>query len=133
MPNFRVTRLAFITALVVACYAPAHATTMRDLAPADEYFGRMKMSVLGIRNALDGLERRASSGDRNAAAMSGQLALVSDAMQDWRVHYPRDSWLPRFEAKRARVASLIALEAAQSRRAPSADAVIRAWGEIRHP
>jgi len=124
----RVITIGFVlTALAIGAVAAS------TDAPADEYFGRMKMSVLGIRNALDGLERRASSGDRNAAAMSGQLALVSDAMQDWRVHYPRDSWLPRFEAKRARVASLIALEAAQSRRAPSADAVIRAWGEIRHP
>jgi hypothetical protein len=130
MPNFHVTRLAVITALAVACIAPAaHATAMRDLAPADEYFGRMKMSVLGIRNALDGLERRAAGRDRNVAAMSGQLALVEDAMHDWRVHYPRDTWLPRFEAKRSRVASLIALGAAQSGR--SADPVVRAWGEIR--
>ena len=123
MPNFR----------VVACFASAaHAATMRDLAPADEYFGRMKMSVLGIRNALDGLERRASGGDRNVASMSGQLALVEDAMHDWRVHYPRDTWLPRFDAKRARVASLIALDAAQSRQfVPSADAIVRTWAAIR--
>ena len=130
MPNFRVTRLAVIAALVVACFAPAaHAANMHDLAPADEYFGRMKMSVLGIRNALDGLERRVSGGDHNVGSMSGQLALVDDAMHDWRVHYPRDTWLPRFESKRARVASLIALDAGHSR---AADAVIRVWGEIRH-
>jgi hypothetical protein len=130
MPSFHVTKIAILAALVVACFAPAaQAGSMRDLAPADEYFGRMKMSVLGIRNALDGLERRASTGDRNVASMSGQLALVNDAMQDWRVHYPRDSWLPRFEAKRARVASLIALDAVQSRR--PGDPVVRVWGEIR--
>ena len=129
MPNFHVTKIAILTALVVACFAPAaQAGNMHDLAPADEYFGRMKMSVLGIRNALDGLERRASSGDRNVASMSGQLALVNDAMQDWRVHYPRDSWLPRFEAKRARVASLIALDAVPRR---PGDPVLRVWGEIR--
>ena len=130
MPYFHVTKIAILAALAVACFAPvAQAASMRDLAPADEYFGRMKMSVLGIRNALDGLERRASGGDRNVASMSGQLALVNDAMHDWRVHYPRDSWLPRFEAKRARVASLIALDAVQSRR--PGDAVLRVWGEIR--
>jgi hypothetical protein len=130
MPYFHVTKIAILAALAVACFAPvAQAASMRDLAPADEYFGRMKMSVLGIRNALDGLERRASGGDRNVVSMSGQLALVNDAMHDWRVHYPRDSWLPRFEAKRARVASLIALDAVQSRR--PGDAVLRVWGEIR--
>jgi hypothetical protein len=127
MPNFHVTRLAVTTVLVLACFAPSVAN-MRDLAPADEYFGRMKMSVLGIRNALEGLERRATGGDRNVAAMSGQLALVEDAMHDWRIHYPRDTWLPRFDVKRARVASLIAFDATHAR---SSDAVVRAWGEIR--
>ena len=56
MRNFRVTRhrrgrrprLTFVT-----CFASAaHANGMRDLAPADEYFGRLRMSVLGIRNEL---------------------------------------------------------------------------------
>lgn len=47
---------------------------MCDLAPADEYFGRMRMSILGSR-----------------------LALVDDALRDWRAHYPRDTWLPRME------------------------------------
>jgi hypothetical protein len=81
---------------------------MSDLAPADQYFGQLKMSVLGIRNELNTLERRATSGDRDVAAMSGKLAMVDDAMRDWRTHYPRDTWLPRFESQRARVAGLIA-------------------------
>ena len=61
---------------------------MRDLAPADEYFGQLRMSVLGIRNELNTLERRAAGGDRNVAAMSGKLAMVDDAMRDWRVALP---------------------------------------------
>ena len=85
----------------------AQAGGMRDLAPADEYFGRLKMSVLGIRNELATLERRALGGDRNVASMSGKLALVDDAMRDWRAHYPRDTWLPRYERQRSRVASMI--------------------------
>ena len=101
-------RVLATLALLLAFAAPAaNAAPMHDLAPADEYFGRLKMSVLGIRNALDGLERRASNGDRNVPAMAGQLAMVDDAMHDWRAHYPRDTWLPRFEAARARVASFI--------------------------
>jgi len=136
MLNFRVTKLAAFAAMVmmIACAAmPARAATMRDLAPADEYFGQLKMSVLGIRNELNGLERRCASGDRNVAAMSGKLAFVDDAMRDWRARYPRDTWLPRYEAQRARVASLIALNASHAGRgAPVADSVARLQGAIPH-
>jgi type IV secretory pathway VirB2 component (pilin) len=136
MLNFRVTKLAALAAamMMIAFVATsAHAATMRDLAPADEYFGQLRMSVLGIRNELNGLERRAAGGDRNVAAMSGKLALVDDAMRDWRTRYPRDTWLPRFEAQRARVASLIALDASHAGRgAPVADSVVRLLGTITH-
>jgi len=111
MRNFHVSKILATAMLFVAFASAAAQAGMRDLAPADQYFGRMKMSVLGIRNELDGLERRAVGGDRNLAAMAGKLALVDDAMNDWRAHYPRDSWLPRFEAKRSRVAALIGLTA----------------------
>jgi hypothetical protein len=103
-----VTKIIALAALLVAFAAPAaQAAGMRDLAPADEYFGRLKMSVLGIRNELNTLERRVAGGDRNVASLSGKLAMVDDAINDWRVHYPRDNWLPRYMAQRARVAMLI--------------------------
>jgi hypothetical protein len=137
MLKFHVTRLAAFVAVVmmtIACAGiPAHAATMRDLAPADEYFGQLRMSVLGIRNELNTLERRATSGDRNVASMTGKLALVDDAMRDWRARYPRDTWLPRFSSQRARVASLIALDGSRVQRvAPVADTVVRLLGTIRH-
>jgi hypothetical protein len=132
-----VTRLAAFAATIIMTIAfaatAAHAATMRDLAPADEYFGQLKMSVLGIRNELNTLERRAASGDPNVAAMSGKLAFVDDAMRDWRARYPRDTWLPRFYSQRARVASLIALDASHAGRgAPVADGVVRLLGTIPH-
>ena len=133
MLNLYVTRLAALAAMVLCFATSAHAATMRDLAPADEYFGQLRMSVLGIRNELNGLERRCVSGDRNVAAMSGKLAFVDDAMRDWRARYPRDTWLPRYEAQRARVASLIALNASHAGRgAPVADSVVRLLGTITH-
>ena len=133
MLNSHVTRLAALVAMLVCAATPAHAATMRDLAPADEYFGQLRMSVLGIRNELNGLERRAVSGDRNVAAMTGKLAFVDDAMRDWRARYPRDTWLPRFAAQRARVASLIALDASHGGRgAPVADGVARILSTIPH-
>lgn len=133
MLNSHVTRLAALVAMFVCFASSAQAATMRDLAPADEYFGQLRMSVLGIRNELNGLERRAVGGDRNVAAMSGKLAMVDDAMRDWRARYPRDTWLPRFESQRARVASLIALGASRAgRAAPIADGVVRLLGTIPH-
>jgi hypothetical protein len=133
MHNFHVTRFAALAMVLVGfASTAAQAAGMHDLAPADEYFGRMRMSVLGIRNELDGLERRAMSGDRNVAAMSGKLALVDDAMSDWRARYPRDTWLPRFEAKRMRVAALIGVGARSSRYEPSADTLVRVLGALRH-
>jgi hypothetical protein len=137
MLNFHVTRLVALVAtmmIAIACGGTsAHAATMRDLAPADEYFGQLRMSVLGIRNELNTLERRATSGDRNVASMTGKLALVDDAMRDWRARYPRDTWLPRFSSQRARVASLIALDGSRVQRAaPMADTVVRLLETIRH-
>jgi hypothetical protein len=112
MQSFRVTKLAALALMMfMTCFiSAAQANGMKDLAPADQYFGRLKMSVLGIRNELVTLERRVENGDRNFAAMSGKLAMVDDAMRDWRARYPRDTWLPRYEAQRARVATLIAYD-----------------------
>jgi len=133
MHSFRVSKILALAAMLVACVAPAvHAASMRDLAPADQYFGRLKMSVLGIRNELNALEQRAQSGDRNVAAMSGKLAFVDDAMRDWRAHYPRDTWLPRYEAQRTRVAAMIAYAGSpRTRFAPAAGAAIQLLGTLR--
>jgi hypothetical protein len=98
-------RALLVVALFIFSLSSTAQASIRDLAPADEYFGRMKMSVLGIRNALDGLERRAAIGDRSVASM---LALVDDAISDWRSKYPRDTWLRRFADERHRIAVMIA-------------------------
>ncbi|HEX3464136.1 MAG TPA: hypothetical protein VHS78_08835 [Candidatus Elarobacter sp.] len=136
MQCFRGTKIAALAVMLVACLASAAcAAHTGDLAPADEYFGQLRMSVLGIRNELNALERRATSGDRNVSAMSGKLAMVDDAMRDWRAHYPRDTWLPRFQQQRSRVAALIASGGYHvSRYMPSAaGAAAQFLSAIRHP
>ena len=115
-------RVLSLAMLLAVCWgSAAQASGIHDLAPADEYFGRMKMSVLGIRNALNTLEQRASYGDHNTSAMSGQLAFVDDAMADWRAKYPRDTWLSGFYHRRARVASMIAVGGAGRRFSEASD------------
>ena len=95
-----------ILALVFACAAfsicmnqpvlgATHAgATTNGAAPADEYFGRMKMSYLGINNSL-----------RDAYVMAGEhtvypvviqkIKFAEEAFLDWQRKYPHDPQLPR--------------------------------------
>jgi hypothetical protein len=65
------------------------------VAPADEYFGRLKMSILGIRNTIKDMGLRADADPQHAvASVMGSVALTEDAMRDWEKKYPADSWIP---------------------------------------
>ncbi len=65
-----------------------------DLAPADEYFGRMKMSILGISNTIKDAGLHLDQGADSMAVIDG-LALTEDAIRDWQRRYPRDPWITR--------------------------------------
>jgi hypothetical protein len=62
-------------------------------APADEYFGHTKLSPLGVRNAMERIDKYldAGWGDR----MTQETLWVVDALDDWQHQYPRDYALPR--------------------------------------
>ncbi|HTW85314.1 MAG TPA: hypothetical protein VMD91_14685 [Candidatus Sulfotelmatobacter sp.] len=64
------------------------------VAPADEYFGRMKMSILGIRNTIKDQGLKIDADPNKAPDTFGAIALTEDAMRDWQRKYPCDSWLP---------------------------------------
>ncbi len=86
--------LAWIAFLTLAC-SPFAFADIHDSAPADEYFGPFKESVLGIRNRLMDLERKADNELLLADAARG-IDNVELAIEDWDRHYPRDPWLPGF-------------------------------------
>jgi hypothetical protein len=66
------------------------------IAPADEYFGPTKMSVLGIRNTIQDTQIRASGDpDHMTAHYWGALSLTNSALSDWATKYPHDTWIPR--------------------------------------
>lgn len=65
------------------------------VAPADEYFGRLKMSVLGIRNELNHLQSQVDGQPEMSASVMGPASLVEDAIKDWERHYPSDPWLAK--------------------------------------
>jgi hypothetical protein len=89
-------RIGFLGALFVLLVAAPVAAQQHfsDLAPADEYFGRMKMSILGISNTIKDAGLHLDQGADSMAVIDG-LAFTEDAIRDWQHHYPRDPWIIR--------------------------------------
>ena len=80
--------------------AAAHAKPVKvaaakcKVAPADEYFGKLKMSILGIRNTIKDQGLRVDVDPDKAPTTLNAIALTEDAMRDWQKKYPCDSWIP---------------------------------------
>jgi len=72
----------------------AHRSASCRVAPADEYFGRLKMSILGIRNTIKDQGLRIDLDPSRANGTLKEMALTEDAVHDWQHKYPCDSWLP---------------------------------------
>ena len=64
------------------------------VAPADEYFGKLKMSILGIRNTIKDQGLKIDYDPLKAPSTLGAIALTEDAIHDWQHKYPCDTWLP---------------------------------------
>jgi len=97
-----------ISAIVIALIVPGlplaaaadEATTastvpMSQLAPADEYFGRARLSVLGIANIIKDTGLRLDEGAAPPTMLDGQLTFVNDALRDWESQFPNDPWIAR--------------------------------------
>lgn len=80
--------------VLLACSSLAYAD-IHDSAPADEYFGPFKESILGIRNRLTDFERKADHELLIAGTVTG-IDNVERAIEDWDRQYPRDPWLAPF-------------------------------------
>ena len=64
------------------------------VAPADEYFGKLKMSILGIRNVIKDQGLKVDVFPEKADSTLNSIELAEDAVHDWQHKYPCDSWLP---------------------------------------
>jgi hypothetical protein len=65
------------------------------VAPADEYFGRLKMSILGIANTI---KDQSAMYDRRPDQLQSEMhamVFVVDAIRDWEHKYPRDPWIAK--------------------------------------
>ncbi|MEO6990396.1 MAG: hypothetical protein ABI202_02660 [Candidatus Baltobacteraceae bacterium] len=65
------------------------------LAPADEYFGPLKMSILGIRNEIRDLGLRYYYNHDIAKNIVGAAEMTEKSLVDWQHRYPSDSMLAR--------------------------------------
>ena len=80
---------------ITATAALANPVPKSKVAPADEYFGRLKMSVLGIGNVIKDMRLRVEADAEKTPTIFGSLAMVEDALRDWQRKYPRDSWIAK--------------------------------------
>jgi hypothetical protein len=88
--------IALSIAAFVALGAPALAgDSLRGLAPADEYFGRFNLSILGVTNTIHDAGTRLDSGADPRALVNGPLYFATDALRDWEQKYPTDPWIPK--------------------------------------
>lgn len=71
----------------------SHDRMMTTLAPADEYFGPLGMSILGIRNEINRVNAMIGFGE--AKQQSGPAVQVAIAIDDLHKVYPRDRDVPQ--------------------------------------
>ncbi|HYZ16419.1 MAG TPA: hypothetical protein VE591_08445 [Candidatus Acidoferrum sp.] len=90
-------RLALLAVAFLAASAPAAAqdVPMSALAPADEYFGHARLSVLGIANTIRDVGKRIEEGGNPRALIDGPLWFASDAIASWERAYPKDPWIAK--------------------------------------
>jgi hypothetical protein len=91
--------LVLSIAVLVAVAPPSNAqqqkaSQMKNSAPADEYFGRMKLSYLGINNTFR--DEAAQAGDHTTRdAVINKVGFAEEALRAWQKKYPKDPQLPR--------------------------------------
>ena len=77
-----------------AAAKPAVKAPPPKVAPLDEYFGKMKLSPLGINNTIHDTNLHVKYDAANAGHYYQGLAWAEDALHDWAHKYPGDTWLP---------------------------------------
>ena len=73
-------------------HAIPHDVRLTRTAPADEYFGALKYSPLGIRNEVVRINKYLDKGW--GYRMEHDALQVDDAVADWQKQYPHDTTLP---------------------------------------
>ncbi|MBC5798779.1 MAG: hypothetical protein GIX03_10700 [Candidatus Eremiobacteraeota bacterium] len=78
--------------LIARLRAIPHELRLTRTAPADEYFGHLKYSPLGVRNEVIRVNKYLDRGW--GERMEGDALQVDSAVEDWQKQYPHDTTLP---------------------------------------
>ena len=65
------------------------------LAPADEYFGPLRQSIIGINNTIRDIGRRYDVNHDIPTQSLASAELTERSIRDWEKRYPHDTQLPR--------------------------------------
>jgi hypothetical protein len=122
-------RILLALLLLLSFAAPAFAEPSANLAPADRYFGRLKMSILGVRNSIKDLAARADAHPEDAEHIYDKAVLVEDALRDWHKHFPRDPWIPKYAYSLAQLFGKLETDDARVRRNDTLDWLIATFPE----
>ncbi len=69
------------------------ALTTLNAAPADKYFGRLKMSALRIRYEIAQLKNDYEFHRRGPQDVEHLAIFAEESYYDWAAAYPKDGWL----------------------------------------
>jgi hypothetical protein len=87
------------------------------MAPADEYFGPLKLSLIGISNTIRDLGLRYDYNHDIPRQTFASTQLVESAVRDWQHRYPHDPQLPRSVYRLQRLYTKILLQESRDRAA----------------
>jgi hypothetical protein len=98
----RTRSIAVVTlgALIAFALSSSNGTAARgpvsvsDLAPADEYFGRARVSPLGLRHKIFSLKDDLHHARLQPDAVQHDAESMEEALLDWIKRFPHDPWLP---------------------------------------
>jgi hypothetical protein len=112
----RVWALVLVLASLSCAPTLAQTTTaLTQYAPADEYFGPLQMSILGIRNQIQDMSRLYDVAPEKADAIMGKASMAEVSLRDWESKYPNDPALARYVYQLCKLYQKIDLEQARGK------------------
>jgi len=106
----------------------ARRVALMQLAPADEYFGPLKQSILGIRNSIRNMGLRYNVNHNIGSQTLASAGLTEAAIRDWAHRYPRDHEVPSAILNLQRLYAKILTEPARGKAKATADWLFSAYG-----
>jgi hypothetical protein len=116
-------------AKTVSSREAARRAALAQLAPADEYFGPLKQSILGIRNTIRDMGLRYDVNHDIGSQTLTSAGLTEAAIRDWAHRYPRDHDVAGAIFRLQRLYAKILTEPARGKAKATADWLFSAYGK----